>query len=420
MTEESQPPGSADMAALLAQATDAAAKAHAARQSADDDASYANNAKLAAEGHSKVIAALKGQAESDAGWFTTTRQGVEQAHAVIVRIRAEVEGASQTVTTALAEVEKGRSGVAGVVAEVDEFREAAEKASGEAATHAKQASTQKINAEGFAEGAEAAKKLAETAQEELAELAGTARENAEAVSTLLEEVQAAKKTADGLVESMKAADKKAASVLAIIQTHEQDLARLKGEFDALHQRIESLLPNATSAGLATAFRAQKARFFWPQWLWLATFILTIALLLGFSYWGLPAAGESWDSMWRHFLNRLPLIAPLVWLAIYAGRHYGLALRLQEEYAYKEAVSAAFEGYKREMATVGAGANGGSPLVTLCENVLNTLGQRPGRIYEGKQEDITPAGSAANAVKDVLEVVKDGIKAATGKKPEGAA
>jgi len=124
-------------------------------------------------------------------------------------------------------------------------------------------------------------------------------------------------------------------------------------------------------------------------------------------------------MGRHFVSRLPLIAPLIWLAIYAGRHYGLALRLQEEYAYKEAVSAAFEGYKREMSTVGMRSDGGSPLVTLCENVLNTLGQRPGRIYESKPEDITPMTTVATAVKDAAVAAKEAVQVATAAaKPPG--
>ena len=37
----------------------------------------------------------------------------------------------------------------------------------------------------------------------------------------------------------------------------------------------------------------------------------------------------------------------------------------------------------------AGGNETPPLVILWENVLRALAQRPGRIYEGRHEDITP-------------------------------
>lgn len=414
MGEEEGSANSGEVTALLAQAKEVVTRVHEARQRADDDASYASKAKDAAEGHSKAAAALKAQAEVDSSWFTTTRQGVEQAQATINQIRADAESAKQSVTEATAEVEKARAAVKTSADQAEAYRAQAEKAGSDAGSYSKAAAASHTSAAEQATKAETAGTRIGELLAQVTDQATTAKEQAEAATESLNELKKTEDAAAALVESMAAADKKAAKVLSVIQAHEADLARLKGEADKLRSRIESLLPNATSAGLATAFRDQQARFVWPQWMWLATFVVTIGGLLASSLWGLPATNDSWDSMGRHFVNRLPLIAPLVWLAIYAGRHYQLALRLQEEYAYKEAVSAAFEGYKREMGTVGAGADGGSPLVTLCENVLSTLGQRPGRIYEGKHEDITPANTFATAAKDLMEAAKEMAKAATGK------
>lgn len=78
----------------------------------------------------------------------------------------------------------------------------------------------------------------------------------------------------------------------------------------------------------------------------------------------------------------------------------LALRMQEEYAFKEAISATFEGYKREMAAIASSEPGAVPILKLCENVLLTLAQRPGRIYEGQHEDITPLAPVMKAVSEV--------------------
>jgi hypothetical protein len=78
----------------------------------------------------------------------------------------------------------------------------------------------------------------------------------------------------------------------------------------------------------------------------------------------------------------------------------LALRMQDEYAFKEALSATFEGYKREMAGIQVSETAVAPLLTLCENVLLTLAQRPGRIYEGHHEDITPLAPLTKAVGDI--------------------
>ena len=82
----------------------------------------------------------------------------------------------------------------------------------------------------------------------------------------------------------------------------------------------------------------------------------------------------------------------------------LSLRLEEDYAYKESISIAFEGYKREMTQIAAGdATNPTPLTTLCVNVLKAIAERPGRIYDGKQQDITPLAEAQAALKKAEEI-----------------
>jgi hypothetical protein len=194
----------------------------------------------------------------------------------------------------------------------------------------------------------------------------------------------------------------AAQVQSRVEKYEQDLATLKSAFDALHAKTEALLPGATSAGLASAFREQKSRFDKPQLYWLLTFIAAVVLLLAAGLKGLPTGDSpSWDAILRHIANRLPLVVPLVWLGIYAGSNYMLALRMQDEYAFKEVLSATFEGYKREMANIQGSEASVAPLLTLCDNVLRTLAERPGRIYESHHEDITPFAALLKAARGLL-------------------
>lgn len=263
---------------------------------------------------------------------------------------------------------------------------------------------------------------------------GVAKTNADASAAAVQAAQAqvaevaAKASADGASTSKIEADSKAllASVTEILATaktahdrvteYQNKLTELTTSFRELHNKIESLLPNATSAGLASAFRNQKSRFTWPQYSWLATFLIAIVMLLLAGLIGLPGfwpsdAGNqpTWDAIWRHFVARLPLVIPLVWLAIYAGRHYSLALRVQEEYAFKEALSTAFEGYKREMAGISSSSDGApTPLINLCENVLRLLAERPGRIYEGKHEDITPFTPLLTQLKEVVPKLSESL------------
>ncbi len=61
-----------------------------------------------------------------------------------------------------------------------------------------------------------------------------------------------------------------------------------------------------------------------------------------------------ERRWRSSALRLQIVLPIIWLAIYAGRNYMMSVRMEEDYAYKEAISTAFEGYKREMEKIAAG------------------------------------------------------------------
>jgi len=411
MNESESASGSGDnVAALLAQANELVRQAEESTRKANSAADSAFHAKQMAEEHARTISEVKGRVDSDAGWFTTTKQGVEQAQASIATIKAEAESAQKATAEAVGEIEKARSSITSAEKDATELLERAAQAAAQVAElhksvtqHNTTSGEQKTTAEA------AATKIAELLVQ-VTEQATKAQEQTEEIDERATEIEAASETVKGLVSIMTKAAKRADEVIAIITKHESDLDALKGQCDLLHNRIESLLPNATSAGLATAFRDQKARFEKPQWYWLATFIATICGLLASSLVGLPSANDSWETMGRHFLNRLPLIAPLIWLAVYAGRHYGLALRLQEEYAYKEAVSAAFEGYKREMAGVAnSGPDSPNPLVTLCENVLRTLGQRPGRIYEGKHEDITAFTPAASAIREAMKAAAEAMR-----------
>ncbi len=143
----------------------------------------------------------------------------------------------------------------------------------------------------------------------------------------------------------------AADVHLKLVAYEKEIVRLTEAYSAMQSKLEGLLPHATSAGLASAFHNQKSRFAGPQRNWLVLFVVTILALLAAGAIGLPAPDGGWDSILRHFVNRIPLVGPLIWLAIYAGHHYSMALRMEEDYAFKEAVSTAFEGYKREMLAI---------------------------------------------------------------------
>jgi len=239
------------------------------------------------------------------------------------------------------------------------------------------------------------------------------KQHADETQALLLEAQTAEGSLKKVLEHLAKSDE-------IATGHEERVEKLTAELKSLNERVEGLLPGATSAGLASAFNKQKARFVDPQRRWLLTFVGCIGLLVIVAIPSfLSAIGihfghqtdDTWSTTWLHLTMRLPIVLPLVWLGIYAGRNYMISLRLEEDYAYKEAISTAFEGYKREMEKIVAGEPANpTPIATLCTNILRAIAERPGRIYEGKPQDINLLSETFAAVEKGVDISKKKIAA----------
>src|ERR1700686_2862101 len=218
---------------------------------------------------------------------------------------------------------------------------------------------------------------------------GATTEILEKMNALLAEAQAAQGDLKIVLEHLAKSDE-------IATGHEKRVADLTEELQKLVLRVDGLLPGATSAGLASSFNKQRSRFTIPQkqWLWIfiscivVLFVLALPSFFSLIGWTSHPADQSLNAAWRSLILRLPIVAPIIWLAIYAGRNYMMSLRMEEDYAYKEAISTAFEGYKREMEKIAPGdGEYPTPLTILCTNVLRAIAERPGRIYESRQKDI---------------------------------
>lgn len=225
--------------------------------------------------------------------------------------------------------------------------------------------------------------------------------------TALTQMIAARTEAEHLVTSAKQHLAGIEDVVARVTTtdarvtaYEHDLERLIQQYTELNERIEGLLPGAASAGLASAFEMRMKAFSLPKRAWAVVFIMCIVALIGVAAYGANDAllNEKADgqTVALYLLRRLPLVAPLVWLAIYAGRNHMVAQRLEEDYGFKATTSRSFEGYKREMAALGHDTDG-QPLAALCRNVLKILATPPGRVFDAKNNDVTPATTLADAL-----------------------
>jgi len=198
-----------------------------------------------------------------------------------------------------------------------------------------------------------------------------------------------------------------------VEELEATLTALQAKSSETLHDIQSLLPGATSAGLAAAFDSRSKTFGPKQKAWERVFIVSLACLLGIALLGVFAGGgfhaSDWQEIVRALVARLPLLVPVVWLALHSANQASVARKMGEEYAFKAATSIAFEGYRRQMTEVNKDATADSPLAVLCKNTLATMATPPGAVHDTKTADPTPATSLVEAAKALQPILREVTK-----------
>lgn len=199
---------------------------------------------------------------------------------------------------------------------------------------------------------------------------------------------------------------KAETVEQAVVTYEQRLSVLEKQAETQLQTIVDLLPGATAAGLAHAFDDRRKTFLKPgvRWQWLfvgSVSLLAILALSGLSDVYRTMTPLTWDELVRLWLARLPIAGALIWLALHASREAALAKCLEEDYGYKAAIAASFQGFQKQMTDIANSTAENSPLGKLCGDTLATIANPPGRIYEKHQLTVTPSGELAAATVQVF-------------------
>ena len=128
-------------------------------------------------------------------------------------------------------------------------------------------------------------------------------------------------------------------------------------YQALFDKVESLLPAATSTGLATAYSKQKDSYKYPVYIWVTVFMSSLILLCSTSL----LSFEGFESLrfkglesfsfkifnFEQLFAKMPIILPLIWLATFSSKQYRQNKRLEQEYVHKEVLTRTYQGYKKE-------------------------------------------------------------------------
>jgi hypothetical protein len=149
------------------------------------------------------------------------------------------------------------------------------------------------------------------------------------------------------------------SELSARETHLEEFKNQQEvKYKALNDEIESLLPGATSAGLASAYYDLKESFNTPIRTYSIVFYSSILFLMLTAF--ISVTQEiSWVSiifvdvtnlttLFSNFLHKLPLVIPVLWLTLFASKRRSESLRLQQEYAHKEAIAKSYQNFKAQI------------------------------------------------------------------------
>jgi len=206
-----------------------------------------------------------------------------------------------------------------------------------------------------------------------------------------------------------------------LEIRRADLEALIGghetKYSALEAEIESLIPGATTAGLATAYSELKdnaglsvARF---NNLFLASIagLMLISLfsvvqgftLIPFNISLMSVLG--WEETLKLILQRLPFVLPLVWLALFASQRRSEFHRLEQEYAHKESTAKSYHSFKQQITEMGEAEEHKGLLTQLITSAVETVAFNASATLDKKHGDKLPSQSAIDGAFNLLEKVK---------------
>ncbi|TCN83097.1 hypothetical protein [Shewanella fodinae] len=189
---------------------------------------------------------------------------------------------------------------------------------------------------------------------------------------------------------------------------------------ALNNQIEELLPGATSAGLATAYRVMRKSFSKPIAQYSKLFYLSIVILIFIAFISsIESAGtvspyitfidvSNLQNLVKNLAHKLPFILPVIWLAMFASKRRSEALRLQQEYAHKEAISKSYQSFKNQIDALQS-EHKEQLMEKLLAAAISAVSTNASSTLDGKHEEKTPINLGLDTIVNQLEKIKALIK-----------
>lgn len=179
------------------------------------------------------------------------------------------------------------------------------------------------------------------------------------------------------------------------QEYEQELETYK----ETRKEVESHRKILAATGLAEAYSEERKKFEQPIKLCTSSFFAIIALL---GMIGIISFEQNLTSL-NSLLRVVPLIFPLIWLALYVNKRRSEYQRLEQEYAHKAILAKSYLNYKEQIEKLGKDDN--KLLEKLMSSTIDTIAYNPSPTLDKKHGDGTVLHEILNSLKEIKEVLK---------------
>lgn len=187
------------------------------------------------------------------------------------------------------------------------------------------------------------------------------------------------------------------------ESYQQFENDFKDKYKKINEDIASLLPNALTAGLSSAFSSKKEeevkssrqlqnRFSLGIYFLIAVSIIPLAVSIFFLTSGVELI-EVIRRIPRLVLAIIPMYIPVLWFTYSANKKLNLSKRLIEEYAHKEVLSRTYEGLSTQIASIQNPEQSEELKFRLLTNFLQVSSENPGKLisnYEASDHPIMEA------------------------------
>ncbi len=199
---------------------------------------------------------------------------------------------------------------------------------------------------------------------------------------LFEETEEKKKEFDSFYEKVFGEEKTDGTITGGLKA---ELESYTTKYNNLFNKIESLLPGATSAGLAKVFEDKVGDYAKSEKVWTILFLIvaiTLSVYYGIFAWVKDPSG-SFTGSFLNLLHKTPFLLFAIWLLVFIGNRRAENKKLEESYKHKEVMARAYVGYKEYVEELEGESTEKTLLKSHMENLLEAIKENSGKFLSNE-------------------------------------